>query len=120
MLELGSRERPQPAPSHIVWGSLTAPRDPSSRPWLTLLDDEREPTVVDAVRPSLVVWSSLWPDRPDDRIRFDLRQATDRTDCLLRWTLVTTADAPDESKLGHMRYRLNLLINERLRLSYGQ
>jgi hypothetical protein len=64
------------------------------------------------------LWSSLWPDRPDDQIRFDLNATGDG--CSLRWTLFTPGPRPTESKLGHMRFRLNVLINERLRLSYGQ
>ncbi len=87
---------------------------------MELLDDEVEPQVIEAERPNLVVWSSLWPDRPQDRIRFDLRLAGDGYGCALRWTLTTTDVAPSDSKRGHMRHRLNLLINERLRLSYGQ
>jgi hypothetical protein len=67
-----------------------------------------------------VVWSSLWPDRPLEHIRFDLRLADDGYGCALRWTLITADAAPTGSKLGHMRYRLNLLVNERLRWSYGQ
>lgn len=74
--------------------------------------------MLDSARPDLVVWSSLWPGRPDETIRFDLRPAG--TGSLLRWTLLTPADRPDESKVGHMRFRLNVLINQRLRESYGQ
>ncbi|WP_091447549.1 hypothetical protein [Actinokineospora iranica] len=118
MLELGSRERRQPAPTHVVWESLTEPRRPSARPWLDLLPDETEPNVLDSAHPHLVVWSSLWPDRPDDRIRFDLRPVGQ--DCGLRWTLTTTGEPPSTSRLGHLRYRLNLLVNDRLRRSYGQ
>jgi hypothetical protein len=120
VLELGSRERSQPAPPHVVWESLTEPRRVGARSWLGLLDDEVEPRVVEAERPGLVVWSSLWPDRPLERVRFDLRLAGDGCGCALRWTLITTDVAPGDSKVGHMRYRLNLLVNERLRLSYGQ
>jgi hypothetical protein len=119
MLELGSRERGQPAPAHIVWESLTAPRKPTARPWLDLLPDEIEPRIVEAEPPSLVVWSSLWPDRPHDLIRFDLRPAGERDGCTLRWTLTTTDAPPTDSKLGHLRHRINVLINERLRYSYG-
>jgi hypothetical protein len=86
---------------------------------LDLLDDEVEPQVIEA-GPSLVVWSSLWLDRPRDRIRFDLRLADDGYGCALRWTLTTTDVVPSDSKLGHLRCRLNILINERLRMSYGQ
>ncbi|WP_231950848.1 hypothetical protein [Allokutzneria albata] len=119
MLELASRERSQPAPPAVVRESLTAFRSPSARPWLDLLPDEVEPRVLESDDPSRVVWSSLWPDRPQDRIRFDLGQAKDGYGCALRWTLITTDTAPSESKLGHMRYRLNVLINESLRKSYG-
>jgi uncharacterized protein YndB with AHSA1/START domain len=115
---LGSRERTQPAPPHIVWDSLTRPRQPSARPWLDLLDDEVEPRVLESERPHRVVWSSLWPDRPEDRITFDIRP--DGDGCALRWTLTTTDRAPDQSKLGHLRFRMNFLLNEKLRTSYGQ
>lgn len=118
MIELGSRERTQPPPPAIVWGSLTEPGQPAARPWLDLLPDEVPPRVLEAVKPTLVVWSSLWPDRPLDRVHFDLRPAG--SGCALRWTLTTTGEPPTASRLGHLRYRLNVLINERLRLSYGQ
>jgi hypothetical protein len=111
--DLGSRERTQPPPPHIVWESLVAPGS-----WLELLDDEVPPRVLESAEPTLVVWSSLWPSRPDARIRFDLTPSGSETS--LRWTLTTSGQTPDESKLGHLRYRLNLLINEKLRYSYGQ
>jgi hypothetical protein len=110
--------RAQPAPARVVWSSLVAPRDPAARPWLALLEGEVEPRVVESAEPSLVVWSSLWPERPEDTIRFDIEP--DGQGCRLRWTLLSPGPAPDSSKLGHLRYRLNVLINERLRLSYGQ
>lgn len=116
--ELGSRERAQPAPPRAVWESLVHPDRTGVRAWLNLLDDEVEPRVLERERPRLVVWSSLWPDRPHERIRFDLRADGDGS--VLRWTLTTTEEPPGSSKLGHMRRRLNVLINERLRLSYGQ
>jgi hypothetical protein len=116
--ELGSRERTQPAPPSTVWESLTQPRHSGARPWLELLDDEVEPRILESADPSLVVWSSLWPDRPRDRIRFELRPAG--AGCALRWTLLTPGPLPTGSRLGHLRHRLNFLINQRLRLSYGQ
>jgi hypothetical protein len=117
VLELGSRVRTQPAPTRVVWRSLTQPRDPAARPWLDLLDDEVEPRVIDSLEPTLVVWSSLWPDRPQDTIRFDIQPSGHG--CQLRWTLLTPDPSPTESRLGHLRFRLNVLVNERLRLSYG-
>lgn len=120
MLELASRERSQPAPPHVVWQSLTDPRRESARPWLDLRDDEIEPCVLEAVEPTRVVWSSLWPDRPQECILFTLRPAGDGYGCALRWTLTTSGNPPSAGTLEHVRHRLNVLINERLRLSYGQ
>ena len=118
MIEIGSRRRPLPAPPHAVWQSLTEPRRPGSRPWLVLLDDEVEPGIVEAVEPTRVVWASIWPSRPRDRIEFDLEPDGDGTG--LRWTVRTPDEAPDASKTGHIRYRMNVLINQELRYSYGQ
>ncbi len=119
MLEAGTRRRGQPAPPHVVAQSLTEPdRDPA-RPWLLLLDDEQRPRVVEARLPELVVWSSLWPRRPDARVRFDL--APDGGGgTALRWTLLVDEPLPDASTLGHLRKRINVLINASLRYSYGQ
>ncbi|MFI6602863.1 hypothetical protein ACIBHX_41990 [Nonomuraea sp. NPDC050536] len=118
MIELGSRERPQPPPPLVVWESLTEPRRPGARQWLELRRDEIEPRILRAVRPDLVVWSSLWPDRPDDEIHFDIRPAHGGS--ALRWTLLTPGEIPDSAVLGHLRHRLNFLINAQLRFSYGQ
>ncbi len=38
----------------------------------------------------------------------------------LRWTLYVDEPVPDQSLTGHMRKRLNELINANLRYSYGQ
>jgi hypothetical protein len=38
----------------------------------------------------------------------------------LRFTLLTPNDAPDESKTGHIRRRMNHLLFADLRFSYGQ
>jgi hypothetical protein len=115
---VGSRERIQPAPVAVVWESLTDPRRPTARQWLELLPDEVDPRILETIKPERVMWSSLWPDRPDDLIRFDLRAAG--RECSLRWTLIAPNVPPRSSKLGHMRFRLNVLINARLRFSYGQ
>ncbi|MFI6264991.1 hypothetical protein [Micromonospora sp. NPDC051006] len=119
MLEAGSRRRTQPAPPHVVFAALTEPdRDPA-RPWLLLLDDEERPRTLDAHEPALVVWSSIWIRRPDALVRFDL--ATDGgggTD--LRWTLLLAAPLPDPALLGHLRKRVNQLINANLRCTFGQ
>lgn len=118
MIELGSRERTQSPPPHIVWESLTDPRRPGGRQWLDLRPDEVEPRILRAVEPELVVWSSLWPERPDDEIRFDIRPTENR--CSLRWTLLTPGEAPEQAVIDALRHRLNLLINAQLRFSFGQ
>ncbi|GAA4575676.1 SRPBCC family protein [Planotetraspora kaengkrachanensis] len=118
MIELGSRERSQPPPPAIVWESLTDPRRAGGRQWLDLRADEVEPHILRAVKPELVVWSSLWPSRPHDEIRFDIRPGNNGT--RLRWTLLTPEEAPAQNVVGHLRHRLNFLINAQLRFSYGQ
>jgi hypothetical protein len=115
---IGSRERNLPAPPHIVWRSLADPLDAAARPWLHLLDDEVAPRVLVAEKPDLVVWSSLWPRRPDDVVRMELCPHSGGT--ALRWTMTTDGEPPDDSATGHLRHRLNHLLWSDLRLSYGQ
>jgi hypothetical protein len=119
VLEAGSRQRSQPAPPHIVFEVLADPDGDLARPWLLLLDDEQSPQLIDAERPDFVVWSSLWEKRSDARIRFDL--ASDgAAGTQLRWTLLVQEPMPDPSLLGHLRKRLNELINANLRYTFGQ
>lgn len=119
MIELGARERPQPAPPWAIWEALTEPRRPTQyHQWLSLEDDENEPQVTEAVRPGLVVWSSIWPDRPDDRIRFVI-SSDGGAGSRLRWALESPGPPPADDALRHMRHRLNYLINGALRESLG-
>jgi hypothetical protein len=118
MLEAGTRKRNQPAPQRFVFEALTQPdRDPT-RPWLKLLDDEQRPRLVEADKPALVVWSSLWTKRPDAKVRFDLESSGNGTD--LRWTLLVDEPMPEAPLVAHMRKRLNQLINANLRFTFGQ
>ncbi|WP_327096517.1 hypothetical protein OIE68_42520 [Nocardia vinacea] len=119
MREIGSRARILPAPPRTVWKSLTEPQRPGARPWLDLLPDEVEPTVLNADEPAMVVWSSLWPSRPGDQVRLDLT-AVDGGCTSLRFTLLAYGPPPDQSKIGHLRHRLNQLLFADLRYSYGQ
>jgi hypothetical protein len=97
---------------------LDPDREPG-RPWLLLLDDEQSPQLIDAEKPNFIVWSSLWEKRPDARVRFDL--ASDgAAGTRLRWTLHLAEPLPDPALLGHMRKRLNELINANLRYTFGQ
>ena len=120
MIEGGRRRKSQPAPPHVIFEALTDPdRDPH-RPWLILDDDEQRPTVLRAEPPALLIWSSLWPSRPDAQIRFNLPDDSSHSGTDLTWTLLLDEPLPDDSKLGHFRKRINTLINGRLRLSFGQ
>ncbi len=118
MIDVGTRKKNQPAPPTVVFEALTEPERPGGRPWLRLLEDEVQPQVIDSDRPGLVVWSSIWPKRPDVVIRFDLPAGGGGTD--LRWTLSAEEPAPDQALLGHLCKRLNQLINAELRYSFGQ
>ncbi|MEO8889615.1 MAG: hypothetical protein ABI429_10060 [Jatrophihabitantaceae bacterium] len=118
MIEIGSRMRNQPAPPHAMFQALTEPdRDPA-RPWLNLLDDEQRPRVLRSDPPSALTWSSLWIKRPDAVVCFDLPDGGDGTD--LRWTLYVDEPIPDAALIGHLRKRLNQLINADLRHTFGQ
>lgn len=76
------------------------------------------PQIIESDEPTLVVWSSIWPERSDTVIRFDLPPGGGGTD--LRWTLSVEEPVPDEALLGHLRKRMNQLINAELRYSFGQ
>lgn len=118
VLEIGSRRRRLPAPAVVVWESLVDFHRPGARPWLVLLSDEVEPEVLKAEKPSLVVWSSLWPSRPRDQVHFELRDVDGETS--LRFDLLTPDEPPTESKARDLRKRLSRLLFADLRYSYGQ
>ena len=118
MIEYGARAQKLPAPPSAVWESLTEPRRAGARPWLNLVRDEVDPTVLESERPGRVVWSSLWPSRPDDRIVFALTAAG--SDTSLHVALLTPDEPPDQSSTGYLRKRINHLLFADLRFSYGQ
>ncbi|MEP9364963.1 hypothetical protein ABLE68_18515 [Nocardioides sp. CN2-186] len=118
MIEYGRRAQKLPAPPRVVWESLAEPRRLGARPWLSLVRDEVDPTVLEAAPPERIVWSSLWPDRPDDRIVFTLTPVGMETS--LEFALLTPEEAPDQSTTGYLRKRMNFLLFADLRFSYGQ
>ncbi len=73
--------------------------------------------MLESERPSRVVWSSLWPSRPDDCVVLELSEELGGT--ALRFTLLAAGDPPDDSKTGHIRKRMNHLLFADLRFSYG-
>jgi len=119
VIVIGDRRRDKPAPPRFVFEALTQPHSDPSRPWLSLLDDEQEPAIIEAKRPNLVVWGSLWPHRPTATIRFEI-ESDEAGGTSLRWVLEVEAPEPDASAIGHMRKRINTLINGELRYSFGQ
>jgi hypothetical protein len=117
VIELASRAKMLPAPQRIVFDSLMDPHQPGTRPWLDLLPDEVEPRVLEAARPTRVVWSSLWPRRPDDQVLLDLEPVGSETS--LRFTLRTPHEPPDDVTIRRLRYRMSVLLYAELRYSYG-
>jgi hypothetical protein len=120
MQQVGGRKRGQPAPPHVIFEALTEPNRDLQRPWLLLLDDEVPPHILESREPDSLVWSSLWSMRPDAVIRFDLPRVKGGYGTDLRWTLEVEEPIPDDALLGHMRKRINVLINANLRYSFGQ
>ena len=103
----------------MVFEALAGLDPDPARPWLLLLADERAPQLIEQQKPNLVVWSSLWERRPDAQVRFDLT-SDGSAGTRLRWTLFVAEPLPDASLLGHLRKRLNELINANLRYTFGQ
>jgi hypothetical protein len=103
----------------VVFEALSNPDCDPSRPSLDLLDDEQRPNVLRSDAPTSLVWSSLWIKRPDATITFDLPpDSGSGTD--LRWTLHVEEPVPTDALVGHMRKRLNQLLNANLRFTFGQ
>jgi hypothetical protein len=115
---LGERQRPQPAPPKYVFEALTNPHRDPDREWLKLLADEIEPKIVDAHEYDLVVWSSIWKLHPHARIRFELEPERGGG-TKLKWILLDSVD-PGPASVGHMRKRIQVLINAELRFTFGQ
>ena len=117
MIEYVDRAKTLPAPPHVVWDDLVAPRSSGLRPWLVLEEDEVAPSVVASERPALVVWSSLWVARRDDVLALDLSRAG--AGSTLRVRVATPHEHPDDDVVAHVSRRLGQLLYGELRLTYG-
>ncbi|WP_207619963.1 hypothetical protein [Nocardioides sp. IC4_145] len=97
------------------------PDERGTRAWLAdgLRSDEVVPTVLEADEPHRVLWSTLWPHRPEDVIELLVEPAA-RDTTRLRSTHLTPHDLPPDAKVGHLRERVNQLLFADLRFSYGQ
>lgn len=118
MHKVASRRRSQPPPARFLFEALIDPHREPVRHWPDLRDNEIEPRIIEAVEPELVVWSSIWPDRPDAIIRFDIEAVGNST--TLCWTLFVEDRVPTESEVVRLRKRINTLINANLRFTFGQ
>ena len=89
------------------------------REWFDLHPGEVAPTLIDAERPGRVVWSSIWTDHPQLEIRFDL-ESDGGYGSIVTWTLLGPEGKLDENDVRQRRYRINQLINGRLRDAFDQ
>ncbi|MBM3672498.1 MAG: hypothetical protein FJW86_10020 [Actinobacteria bacterium] len=71
LIALARRGKGQAPPPWVVFEALTDPFG-QQRQWFDLQSTESAPEVLDSHRPSRVVWSSIWSDRPDLRIEFTI------------------------------------------------
>src|SRR3954465_2685929 len=83
MTVVASRGKSMPPPPSVLYEALTQPNRDPARQWMS--STTQQPRILDSDFPTLVVWSSLWADRPDARIRFDLQPGAG--DTYVRWTL---------------------------------
>lgn len=93
------------------WRMFDALVDERDR-WLLLRDREVDPKVLEAVRPTLVVWGSLWLVSPEDSIRFELTPAESGTAMRFLWC---TGLPPDDRGIALVRQRLNTAFGQDLR-----
>jgi hypothetical protein len=118
MITIMSASRAQAPPANVIFESLTDPNHEGSRIWLNVRNDELWPSILEAVEASRATWSSIWPERPDARIQFDIRKAGSGT--MLRWSITVAPPEPDEILAERMTKRINQIINRDLRKSFGQ
>jgi hypothetical protein len=97
---LADREHQYAPPAWRMYDALTAEIDR----WLRLRPREVWPRVVEASRPDRIVWSSLWPVSPEDRIEFTIRP--DGGGAAVRFVWSSPAP-PDERGIGLVRHHLN-------------
>ena len=115
MTPYARRTRRLPAPPHVVFDDLAAPARTGPRVWLDL-GASTWPRVLESERPHRLVWSSLWSDRPEDRVELELAEHGSET--ALTYTLWAAGEVPADAE--DRRRRVSVLLWADLRETYGQ
>jgi hypothetical protein len=68
LTEFAGRSKGQAPPPWVIWEAICDPGSRSSREWFDLRTRELVPDILESRKPDLVVWSSIWEDRPEDSI----------------------------------------------------
>jgi hypothetical protein len=117
-VELARKRRAQAPPPWVIFESLVDPLNAEARSWFDVLPGERTPTILEQVRPHLVVWDSIWTDQPGLRVRFEIEP--DGAGSVVTWTLLGQERQFDDEDIRRHRSRLNQLINGHLRDTFDQ
>jgi hypothetical protein len=112
-LELARRGKGQAPPAWVVYEALCNPF-PEYRQWFDLESNEMAPKILEHDYPHRVVWSSIWVAHPELLIEFDIEGGSSGSGCNVTWVLLGPT-ALDSDEIKPLRYRLNQLINDRMR-----
>jgi hypothetical protein len=115
--ELARRLKGQAPPPWVIWEALCDPWRPNGREWFDLRTGELGPRLLDSRKPDLVVWSSIWEDRPELKIRFEI--AAGGAGSAVTWTLLGP-ELLSGDEIKRRRYRIDQLINGQLRQTFDQ
>lgn len=117
LTELARRSKGQAPPPWVIWEALCDPWRSSGRDWFDLRTGELVPRLLESRKPDLVVWSSIWEERPELRIRFEITPAG--AGSAVTWTLLGP-EPLNGDEIKRRRYRIDQLINGQLRETFDQ
>lgn len=117
LTELARRSKGQAPPPWVIWEALCDPWRSNGRHWFDLRTGELVPRLLESRKPDLVVWSSIWEECPELRIRFVVTPAG--AGSAVTWTLLGPELLSDD-EIKRRRYRIDQLINGQLRESFDQ
>lgn len=121
-VELVRKRKGQDPPAHLLWEAIAYPLSEESRGWAWFEPraDEQAPEILEAIKPTRVVWGSIWRDRTDLRVEFDIEPQKSGSGCVVTWILFGPDGSLDADDLERRRYRTNQLINGILRDFFDQ